>query len=141
MSSECSILTSMMSIGSRSIKALPSKACFNNICSRTSVSIVSKGVFIVRTKSYRKSATTQPSALVMPGRAGTNTSGIPSSVARAEACSGPAPPNANKLKSRGSAPRDIDTMRIAPAIKVLAIRRTADAAVSASTPRGSPIFN
>ena len=141
MSNECSILILSISTGSCSTKALPSKDCFNNISSRTVVSIMSKGVFIVRTKSYRKSATTQPSALVIPGRAGTKTSGIPSSLAKADACNGPAPPNANKLKSRGSAPKDIDTMRIAPAIKVLAIRKTADAAVSASTPSGFPIFN
>ena len=77
------------------------------------------GWLSVLTKSWRRSATTQPSALVMPGRAGTSTLGRPSSRASAEACSGPAPPKANSAKSRGSWPRDTDTMRIAPAIFML----------------------
>ena len=49
-----------------------------------------------------------PSALVMPGRAGISTVGIASSRASATACSGPAPPNANSAKSRGSWPRASD---------------------------------
>ena len=41
-----------------------------------------------------------------PGRAGTSTSGMPSLARqRATACSGPAPPKANRMKSRGSWPR------------------------------------
>ena len=57
--------------------------------------------------------------------------GRPSSRASAVACSGPAPPKANSAKSRGSWPRDTDTMRIAPAIFMLPSRSTAPAAAIA----------
>lgn len=67
---------------------------------------IESGLLIVRTKSWRRSATRQPSALVRPGRAGIRTLGMPSSRASAAAWSGPAPPNANRMKSRGSCPRE-----------------------------------
>ena len=85
----------------------------------------SSGWLTVATKSWRRSATTQPSALVRPGRAGISTFGMPSSRASAAACSGPAPPKANSAKSRGSWPRARLTMRIAPAILSLATRTIA----------------
>ena len=66
----------------------------------------------------------------MPGRAGTSRRGMPSSRARAAACSGPAPPKAKRVKSRGSAPSDSETMRMAPAMRVSAMRSTAAAAAS-----------
>ena len=87
----------------------------------------SSGRFSVLTKSCRRSATTQPKALVIPGRAGIRTRGTANSHAKAVAWSGPAPPKANSAKSRGSAPIEMDTIRIAPAICVLAIRTTASA--------------
>jgi hypothetical protein len=59
---------------------------------------------IVRTKSWRTSATRQPSAEVMPGRAGTSTFGMASSRARATACSGPAPPEGEQHEVAGIAP-------------------------------------
>ena len=102
----------------------------------------SSGTLRVLTKSWRRSATTQPSALVMPGRAGTSTSGMPSSRASATACSGPAPPKANSAKSRGSWPRASDTMRMAPAICVLPSRITAAAAASTLDARAAvPILS
>ena len=107
----------------------------------SSISTLLRGLFTVRTKSCFISATTQPNALVIPGRAGTITSGMPSSRANAVACIGPAPPKANKEKSRGSSPSDTDTIRVAPAIRVIATCSTAAAAVSASIFRGSPNFS
>ena len=77
----------------------------------------------------------------MPGRAGTSTFGRPSSRASAEACSGPAPPKANSAKSRGSWPRDTDTMRIAPAIFMLPSLSTAAAAPTPSRPVARPILS
>ena len=106
----------------------------------SSISIKLSGRLTVRTKSCLRSATIQPSALVIPGRAGTKTSGMPSSRANALACIGPAPPNANREKSRGSSPRDTETIRVAPAILVVAICSTAAAAFSASVLSGSPSF-
>ena len=104
------------------------------------MSASSSGTLRVLTKSWRRSATRQPSALVRPGRAGTSTSGMPSSRASATACSGPAPPKANSVKSRGSRPRASDTMRMAPAMCVLPSRITAAAASSTSMPSGSASF-
>ena len=98
----------------------------------------SSGWLTVATKSWRRSATRQPSALVRPGRAGISTFGMPSSRASAAACSGPAPPKANSAKSRGSWPRARLTMRIAPAIRSLATRTIASAAAVASSPSGAP---
>ena len=63
---------------------------------------------------------------------------MPSSRASAAACSGPAPPKAKSAKSRGSWPRDSDTMRMAPAILSLAMRRMAAALASASSPSRDP---
>ena len=80
----------------------------------------------------------QPTALVIPGRAGIITRGMPSSAARAAACMGPAPPKANSTKSRGSWPRASVAMRIAPAMRSLAIRMTAAAAASASRSKDAP---
>ena len=52
-----------------------------------------------------------------PGCAGTITMrAMPSSSARAQACSGPPPPNATSVKSRGSRPRSTVTMRSTLAI-------------------------
>ena len=87
----------------------------------------SRSWLIVRTKSWRTSATRQPSAEVIPGRAGTSTFGMASSRASATAWRGPAPPNANRTKSRGSCPRWSDTSRMAPAILSLATRTMAAA--------------
>ena len=61
---------------------------------------------------------------------------MPSSRARAAACSGPAPPKAKRVKSRGSAPSESETMRMAPAMRVSAMRRTASAAASAVEAEG-----
>ena len=105
-------------LGARSARR-PSASCAARIACTSAMSTRSSGRFRVRTKSCRRSATTQPSALVIPGRAGTSTRGIASSRARSQACSGPAPPKAKSAKSRGSAPSEIDTIRIAPAIWVL----------------------
>ncbi len=58
-----------------------------------------------------------------------------------QACSGPAPPKANRAKSRGSWPRAIDTMRIAPAIFILPSRSTAPAASLPSRPVARPILS
>ncbi len=49
---------------------------------------------------------------------------------------GPAPPKAKRVKSRGSAPRESETRRMAPAMRVSAMVRTACAAASAVRPRG-----
>src|SRR6516165_2510192 len=65
------------------------------------------------TKSCRTGARTQPRPEVMPGNRGTRTVGMPSSRAISTACKGPAPPKANRAKSRGSCPFSIDTRRIA----------------------------
>ena len=81
---------------------LPSATCAARIARASSTSMRPTSWLIVRTKSWRTSATRQPSAEVIPGRAGTSTLGITSSRASATAWSGPAPPNANRMKSRGS---------------------------------------
>ena len=138
MSREYATLISLMKTGSFSINSLPFLVCSSNIAEICSISTDPSGRLMVWTKSCLRSATKQPSAFVIPGRVGIKTSGIPSSRARAEACIGPAPPNANKEKSRGSLPRDKETIRVAPAIRVVAICITAAAAVSASTFSGSP---
>ena len=77
----------------------------------------------VRTKSRRTSAISSPSAEKLPGSGGTTTVRMPSSSATAAACNGPAPPNGNRAKSRGSMPRITDTSLIAPARDTAAIRK------------------
>jgi hypothetical protein len=62
-----------------------------------------------------------------PGIAGTSTRGISSASASAQACSGPAPPNATSVNSRGSKPRCTETTRSA---------RSMFAVATAAPPRG-----
>jgi hypothetical protein len=133
-----SAVTSMRSLP---IRRRPSATCSAKTAATAPMSSASSGRLSVCTKSWRRSATTQPSALVRPGRAGTSTRGAPSSRAMAVAWSGPAPPKANSAKSRGSSPSETETIRVAPAMAVLAISITAAAAVSASTPSGAPSFS
>ena len=54
------------------------------------------------TASRRSSLATSPSAESTPAVPGTSTVSMPSSSARAQAWSGPAPPNATSAKSPGS---------------------------------------
>ena len=72
-----------------------------------------------------------------PAPKGTATERIPNSAARAATWTGPAPPNATRVKWRGSMPRCTVTSRIAPAIVALAISWTAAAASETSSPSGS----
>ena len=62
---------------------------------------------------------------------------MPSSSASAAACSGPAPPNAASVNSRGSWPRCTETILSASAMAWLTTSITAAAAVRASMPSGS----
>ena len=138
MSARCSVATRSTATFSRARSASPAAICAANTSAMRPSASDSSGWLTVATKSWRRSATTQPSALVRPGRAGISTVGIASSCASAAACSGPAPPNANSAKSRGSWPRARLTMRIAPAILSLATRTIAAAAAVASSPSGAP---
>ena len=55
---------------------------------------------------------TSPCAQTMPGTSGTRTVRIPRASATSRAWSGPAPPNATRVKSRGSCPRSTEMVRI-----------------------------
>ena len=57
--------------------------------------------------------------------------GCPSRASGRPACSGPAPPKAQSVKSRGSRPRSISTERSAPTMLLLAMRTMASAVSSA----------
>ena len=124
---------------SRSIRSRPAWIWPARMASAQPPSTSSSGRFTVMPKSWRTSASTQPSAEVMPGYIGTRIFGTPSSRASTLACSGPAPPNAKIAKSRGSKPFSTETKRIASAIDALATARIAAAAASASRPSGRPI--
>ena len=78
--------------------------------------------------SCRRSASTQPSAEVMPGKRGTSAHFRPISRISAPTCSAPPPPNGIATKRAGSWPRSIETRRIAPAMRASATRTIAAAA-------------
>ena len=82
----------------------------------------------VCTMSCRRSAITQPSAEVMPGKRGTSAHFRPISRISAPTCSAPPPPNGIATKRAGSWPRSIETSRIAPAMRASATRTMASAA-------------
>ena len=140
-SAPCKIRVSSNAIVSLSIRRWPSAICSAKTSQISFISMLSRGRFTVRTKSWRISATTQPSAFVIPGRAGTKMRGILNSRPSDAACSGPAPPKAKSVKSRGSYPFDIETILNAPAILSLATRMIAPAAWSTSIPSGSAILS
>ena len=64
----------------------------------------SSGVGHDRTTSTCSGAASSPTAENTPARAGTITAGIPSASASAQACSGPAPPNATSASPPGRRP-------------------------------------
>src|SRR3989442_15550569 len=109
MSAWCWTVTVSVSTLSVASRRRPSAICAARIARASLTSMRRSPWLIVRTKSCRTSATRQPSAEVIPGRAGTSTWGIASSRASATAWSGPAPPKAKRTKSRGSRPRWSDT--------------------------------
>ncbi len=63
---------------------------------------------------------------------------MPSCSAIAQACSGPAPPNATSASPRGSMPRSTVITRTAPAISALATRTMPAAVSSSDNPSASP---
>ena len=65
-------------------------------------------------------------------RLGTSTIEAPSSSASAQACSGPAPPNATSAKSLGSWPRSTETTRKARSISALTTSTTASGSMPPS---------
>ena len=67
MSARCSVTTRSTATFSRASIAFPLANCAAKIAPMRSSSIASSGWFTVATKSWRRSATTQPSALVRPG--------------------------------------------------------------------------
>ena len=75
----------------------------------------------------------RPTAEVIPGYGGTMTSGIPIRAATSTACSGPAPPNATREKSRGSTPFWTVRELMALAMFALTIATTPSAASRSST--------
>ena len=75
MSALCSTCVSTISCASRALIASPRARCSAKTAATSPMSSASSGALIVCTKSWRRSATRQPSALVRPGRAGTITSG------------------------------------------------------------------
>ncbi len=62
----------------------------------------------------------------------------PMSAATAQACSGPPPPNASSVKSRGSCPRSTDTIRSTLAISA-STSATIPAAVRSTSPSSGPL--
>ena len=88
----------------------------------------------VRLKSPRTSACRRPIAEASPGRGGTSTLRIPMMRATSAACSGPAPPKATSVKSRGSSPCSTEMTRTAPIMLTLMISTTPAAACTGSTP-------
>ena len=85
----------------------------------------------VRLKSPRTSACSRPIAESSPGRGGTSTLRMPMLRATSAACSGPAPPNATSVKSRGSSPCSTEITRTAPIMLTLMISSTPAAALVA----------
>ena len=65
------------------------------------------------------------------------TRGMPISRISAAACSGPAPPKAQSVKSRGSRPRSISTERSAPTMLLSAMRTIAIAVSAVDRPSRS----
>ena len=71
-----------------------------------------------------------PMALKSPGCGGIRMRPMSSASASPAACTGPLPPNATSVKSRGSRPRSIETERIARCMAAFAIRWMPSAASS-----------
>src|SRR5258708_4422731 len=69
----------------------------------------------VRATSNFTSAASSPMAAVTPAAAGRITRGMPSAWASRQPCTGPEPPKATNVRSRGSRPRSTDTTREAVA--------------------------
>ena len=84
-------------------------------------SIASSCITLVTMWSVRQSTASRPNAERLPGFGGTMQAFMPSSSITAADCAGPAPPNDNSAKSRGSMPRWIVICRIALAWLQLAI--------------------
>ncbi len=80
MSARCSVATRSTATFSRARSASPAAICAANTSAMRPSASDSSGWLTVATKSWRRSATTQPSALVRPGRAGISTVGIASSL-------------------------------------------------------------
>ena len=72
-----------------------------------------------RTRSRCRGSTASRPRTATPARAGTITAAIPSASASAQACSGPAPPNATSASPRGSTPRSTVTRRTASSMAAL----------------------
>ena len=87
-------------------------------------------------KCRSTSPVSMPRAVKTPGIMGNITLVISRLRARSQACTGPLPPNAARVKSRGSIPRSTLTARMARAMLALATSRTPNAAASVDRPRG-----
>ena len=90
----------------------------------------------VRTKSWRHSAISMPSAEKLPGSLGMITCGIAISRAIATAWSGPAPPKAMSTVSRGSMPRLTETARTRATSRASAMLAMPSAASTMPSPVG-----
>ncbi len=75
-------------------------------------------------------------AAVTPADAGSTMRGIPSACAMRQPCTGPEPPKATKVRSRGSRPRSMETTRVASSMFVLTIVWMPHAASSSESPSG-----
>ena len=64
-----------------------------------------------------------PMAVNTPGEGGNSPLVMPSVCARSAACTGPEPPKARSVSSRGSSPRSTVTARMARTMLALAISR------------------
>ncbi len=78
-----------------------------------------------------------PTAVNTPGETGTSTRRMSSARATSPACTGPLPPKATRVKSRGSRPRSMVTDRIARAMLALATSLIPWAASSTERPSGA----
>lgn len=87
--------------------------------------------------SCLKVVVASPKAQSTPGLGGTMTSLECSKRPSAQACMGPAPPNATKAKSRGSYPLSILTTRSAPSMLSFASRSMPSAASMRPMPKAS----
>ena len=94
----------------------------------------------MRATSKRTSAARSPIAAVTPAAAGRITRGIPSARASRQPCTGPEPPKATSVRSRGSRPRSIETTRVASSMFVFTIAWTPHAASASGSPRGRATF-
>ena len=77
----------------------------------------------VSTRSWRRSASSWPSAHRMPGAGGTMSRPICSSRATGVPCIGPAPPNGTSVHWRGSWPRSTETTRMPRTMLACATRK------------------